>query len=675
MMKSLKQLLLISLAVLLCAASFVACDVEAPETPNAPGTSNTVTAGQDEGGKDEHPDSEAHTHAFGGWTVTENPTCTQNGKEERSCSCGQSETRYVPVTEHDFVGGICSMCGLNQGSDPVEPEDTTENTTENTPEPPPAPENANQNPETTEIYDGITVTRLPYYANGILVNSISFSDTKVIVNITNLTGHAIESFSSIRYKYYDDGNTVLNSGDLYLESLNHGESANVHFYAEEKMTKLLFGEATIYVGEEFGSGETAVYDGITANQLPYEVSGLKVTALSFDNSKVTITVINNTGHAIKSITSIAYKCYDENGIIVRTDSLYLKDMNNGEAAKVYFYAPEGTVKILFGNATVYEGIEAPEGETAVYDGITVTKIPYEVMGLKITSVSYNNRKVTVTVKNNTGNAIKHISSINYKCYDSDGFIVRTDALYLEDLNNGESAEVYFYAEEGTSKILFTTATVYEGDSTGDGETAVYDGITVTKLPYYVKGLKVSEISFSGTKVTVTVTNLTGYAIQNISSIAYKCYGTDGQVLETGDLYLADLNNGETAEVYFYAANGTSKIIFGDATLYETSASGSSETDVYDGITVNKLPYEVDGLIVTAISFSGTKVTVKVVNNTGRSIKGITSITYKCYGLDGNVLGTGDLYLEDMNHGETAEVHFYAEEGTGKIIFGDATIYN
>lgn len=143
----------------------------------------------------------------------------------------------------------------------------------------------------------------------------------------------------------------------------------------------------------------------------------------------------------------------------------------------------------------------------------------------------------------------------------------SDRITTACLNNGESAEVYFYAEEGTSKILFTTATVYEGDSTGDGETAVYDGITVTKLPYYVKGLKVSEISFSGTKVTVTVTNLTGYAIQNISSIAYKCYGLDGNVLGTGDLYLEDLNQGEPAEVHFYAEEGTSKIIFGDATIY------------------------------------------------------------------------------------------------------------
>ena len=249
MAKSLKQLLLIGLAVLLCAASLVACDVEAPETPsapNTPGTSGDVTVGQDNNGKDERPDSEAHTHTFGDWTVTETPTCTQNGKEERSCSCGQTETRYVSVTEHDFVGGICSMCGLNQGSAPEEPMDTTEDTAENTPEPPPAPENANQDPEITEIHDGITVNKLPYEVAGLIITPISFNGTKVTVKVVNNTGRSSTGITSIAYKCYGLDGNVLGTGDLYLEDLNQGETAEVHFYAKEGTGKILFGDATIY---------------------------------------------------------------------------------------------------------------------------------------------------------------------------------------------------------------------------------------------------------------------------------------------------------------------------------------------------------------------------------------------------------------------------------------------
>ena len=99
------------------------------------------------------------------------------------------------------------------------------------------------------------------------------------------------------------------------------------------------------------------------------------------------------------------------------------------------------------------------------------------------------------------------------------------------------------------------------------------------------------------------------------------------------------------------------------------------TDIYDGITVTKLPYMVKRLIVTNIFFDGTKVTVRVTNNTGNAIDGISSISYKCYDNNGTILGTDNLYLESMNNGETADVYFYAESGTSKILFGDATIYN
>ena len=202
--------------------------------------------------------------------------------------------------------------------------------------------------------------------------------------------------------------------------------------------------------------------------------------------------------------------------------------------------------------------------TDKYQGITVTKLPYASSGLIINSISYSGTKVTVTVTNNSGYAIASYSSFSYKCYDSNGTILKTGTLYLEDMNNGETAKVYFYAENGTSKILFGEADVRRGNSSSNQETAVYNGITVTKLPYESNGLKITNISFSGTKVTVTVTNNSGYAIASYSSFSYKCYDSNGTILKTGTLYLEDMNNGETAEVYFYAENGTSKILFGEA---------------------------------------------------------------------------------------------------------------
>ena len=116
--------------------------------------------------------------------------------------------------------------------------------------------------------------------------------------------------------------------------------------------------------------------------------------------------------------------------------------------------------------------------------------------------------------------------------------------------------------------MFGDATVYKGESTSSGDTEIQNGIVVNKLPYVVKGLKITSITISGTKVTVTVTNNTGYAIKDITHISYKCYNSSGTVIKTGNLYLEDLNNGETTSVYFYTESGTSKILFGDATVYK-----------------------------------------------------------------------------------------------------------
>lgn len=72
------------------------------------------------------PDPPAHTCAFGEWTVTHEPTCTENGVKTRVCTCGESETATIPAG-HTYVledlyaepeprvafGGIfrCEGCG------------------------------------------------------------------------------------------------------------------------------------------------------------------------------------------------------------------------------------------------------------------------------------------------------------------------------------------------------------------------------------------------------------------------------------------------------------------------------------------------------------------------------------------------------------------------------------
>lgn len=43
-----------------------------------------------------------HEHSYGDWQTVKAPTCTENGKEERSCECGEKETRDVKAKGHSY---------------------------------------------------------------------------------------------------------------------------------------------------------------------------------------------------------------------------------------------------------------------------------------------------------------------------------------------------------------------------------------------------------------------------------------------------------------------------------------------------------------------------------------------------------------------------------------------
>lgn len=62
-------------------------------------------------------------HAWGEWEVVNAAACTAPGVEERTCaSCGDVESREIAATGHDYVDGVCTVCG-EKDPDYVAPED------------------------------------------------------------------------------------------------------------------------------------------------------------------------------------------------------------------------------------------------------------------------------------------------------------------------------------------------------------------------------------------------------------------------------------------------------------------------------------------------------------------------------------------------------------------------
>ena len=51
-------------------------------------------------------------HDFGAWTQSKAPTCIAKGEETRKCSrCDATETRELEKTGHQYVNGVCKVCG------------------------------------------------------------------------------------------------------------------------------------------------------------------------------------------------------------------------------------------------------------------------------------------------------------------------------------------------------------------------------------------------------------------------------------------------------------------------------------------------------------------------------------------------------------------------------------
>ena len=47
--------------------------------------------------------TEPHYHKYGQWTVTEKATCSKEGKQTRSCECGETDTLILEKKRHNYV--------------------------------------------------------------------------------------------------------------------------------------------------------------------------------------------------------------------------------------------------------------------------------------------------------------------------------------------------------------------------------------------------------------------------------------------------------------------------------------------------------------------------------------------------------------------------------------------
>ncbi|MBR5187642.1 MAG: hypothetical protein IKW18_04135, partial [Clostridia bacterium] len=74
---------------------------ESKETTSSSETeSSETTKSEETTSSSETETSKPHEHIFGEWTVTKNVTCTEDGAQERTCSCGEKETKSIKASGH-----------------------------------------------------------------------------------------------------------------------------------------------------------------------------------------------------------------------------------------------------------------------------------------------------------------------------------------------------------------------------------------------------------------------------------------------------------------------------------------------------------------------------------------------------------------------------------------------
>lgn len=228
---------------------------------------------------------ETHSHSYTS-AVTKAATCTTTGVRTYTCSCGHSYTESIPATGHNYVDGVCSVCGA---ADPNAGTEVTLIEVESVAVPSLAADGSYFKIQSSANYVTVVANLKPN------------TDYKVVAsgsyNRFRLYGHAeeidLDAIQSAKYGTSWAVTSIYKDVDTITEyEFNSGSYKSLFWYLASGIT---FDGITATVYEcftgEVPSSISATYSGgdVSVGTVVADLTGIVVTAHYSDGSTATVT--------------------------------------------------------------------------------------------------------------------------------------------------------------------------------------------------------------------------------------------------------------------------------------------------------------------------------------------------------------------------------------------------
>lgn len=325
----------------------------------------------------------------------------------------------------------------------------------------------------TAVTSGITHTKLPLTSQGITFNllGIDISESGYIeakIKITNKTGKTLDPYENrFYYKTYDKNGFVIGLSSESISMLDNGESCILTLDLGKNTSKFVLGNLSVKTTDPVAVGKTSVINGITTNAENNTFSGVKISDIAIDKSgyytTVTYRVTNTSSKTMSTSSSYKFKALSSDKTVLDADIKFLDvRLNPNEYYYDTIYLETEDIASLFFYSDEIKNCDTIKDSSSYTNisGIKVTSTPYSSNGLTITSYRIDEYgELYITIRNDTGKSVKNTSCFHYRIHGTDGSILRDSIEFCEQMNIGETCEIYTYIPDDAAKITFLNADI------------------------------------------------------------------------------------------------------------------------------------------------------------------------------------------------------------------------